>query len=162
MMYISGKNIEQRDEILKHLVRLQDTTSSRIYFEVQNVIDYKKQNWMGAMACISKITDTQLKQVKKSKEVDIDDLINKYKNNNLEIKDYSKNVLQELTIRLLDQVLDKKDQDIVNLAIFCSKNIHKGITEFALTNIKENLDDLRMDIPNVDMKLMVFEHNIKT
>lgn len=160
MLYISGKNLEQREEILTHLVNLQNTTSSRIYFEVQNVIDYKKQNWTGAMACTSKITDTQLKQVKRSKEVDIGELINKYKDGKLEIKEYSKNVLQEFMIRLLDQVLDKKEVDIVNLAIFCKKNIQTSITEIAIINIKENLEELRIDIPNVDLKLEVFEMNL--
>lgn len=161
IMCISGRNIKSRNSIVNHLLSLRKnlSTSSRYYYEIENVLDMKKQNWNGTITSLTNITDQQQHSIKQS-NCNPDTLVSQYKNNSIDVSNIPDNVLEQFLDKILDQVLEKSDKHILNLCKFCNTHINNNLTFNAISNIKQFIDDLRIDIPNIEDKIHLFETNI--
>jgi hypothetical protein len=185
-----GMNPETVRDMLADIIkkRQQDVEkNTRIYYEMQNVIELQRKKWMNAD--FKKLIDNSLKgTIKGTKEkkkviakvsetvysfrenngpstvkISIDDLKIRYNNNTLDVNmSYSltEENLQELLDELLDECIDQDGVQIKKLSKYCESI--KDRRETVLKSIKtmeNNIDELRMDIPDIETRIKLFKES---
>lgn len=151
ILSVSGKYFSKnyKNYLLNQQSKL--NKSSRIYFEIQNIIEFQDSKWQNNTAFLNQVADQQIQSLK-TPEV----LILKYKDNSLfDLKGVPCSAISEFLEKILDYTFEKKESDIISLSKFCKENIENNITKNVLKEI--NVSELQLDIPDIQSKINLFK-----
>lgn len=164
VLYITGKNIKNPESTIDYLRSL-TIKSSKLRFEIQNVLDLQKNNWkLGDMKFMNNIKDNQITKVQVPLNL-VKEIVSKYKNDNLKnINGLDDETLGEFSVKTLDYLFERNiDCDILKFTDFCkNNNFPRQILNHTLSYFNENLQDLQIDIPNIQSKIKIFSESLET
>lgn len=161
ILYLSVENKFNRNSYITHLEQCKKDTITRLIFEIDNILELKQENWneqKRKMFCRRFFSES----VEDIKVIDIENLLQDYFNNNLNIDIFTglkDSQLIDFIYKGLDKVFDKKNDDIIQFSNFCKKRFSTNHIKSALDQINEIIDDLRYDIPTIDDKFKLFTLN---
>lgn len=191
VMYISGGKLKNNKEIINHLIeQRKHINNSKVYYEIENVLDYKKKKWKGVVQSMNKFVNKQNTRINIEKFienldigipdihiVDVNELTDNYLNKK-EISIISLSIEQSISFIeiLLETILEYPDKDIVDFSKYCSKHFNESIIRSAIYNFYKPLTEdqkndygeyeskielLKIDIPLIDEKIRNFELSLK-
>jgi hypothetical protein len=164
--------VDYRDNLAKLIKTRQKgmENNTRIYYEMENVIELQKRNWKNAdlKKLIGNSLKGSIKEEKKEKKkenekklnISIDELKTRYKNNKLDITvsySISEESLKELLDELLDECIDQK-KEVIKLREYCeSLKDRRDIVLRSLKKLEDNKEEIRVDVPDIDDMIRLFK-----